>query len=84
MRVRCICGKIASSLRPCRSCTSVYPMLHCHNRAHKNHGIRPIDGRWGPEARGYNGEGLGPCTDMHAHPFDNYEHLNEPGHEVGK
>lgn len=71
---RCRCGKIATSRRPCKSCDSLMPMAHCHDRAHRSHSIRG-------DAFGYQGENLGTCMAMHAHPFDDIEHLNEPQHD---
>lgn len=75
MRIRCRCGKIASTRRPCRACDSASPMAHCHDRAHMRHTIRG-------EAIGYQGESLGRCEAMHAHPYENTDHLNELQHDV--
>lgn len=95
---RCRCGKLASTKRPCKSCGNRWPMKHCHNRLHMNHVRKftaigtllwPID-----YARQelpftvediFTGEqvenpDLNPC--FHVHPHDDYEHWNEPHHQV--
>lgn len=37
MITRCICGKIASTKKPCKVCGNEWPMHHCHNRKHMGH-----------------------------------------------
>jgi hypothetical protein len=65
MRLRCRCGRLASTERACQTCGTAYPMVHTHG-CEQDHWISSDP----------NTHSLANCPHAHMHPYVNWNHTH--------